>query len=116
MNRKALIAGAAVFSLLFIGMGCTTNIEPLSGPIGTEVRFSPAPGDDFCGWWIYLYVGNELRWENTEILECPCFTIPDVFVPGEQVRVKVDSGLYYPPLGECVIWGPIAWGSFLVTE
>ena len=111
-------------------IGCTTNITPSSGPVGTEICFDPAPirGDGYvggelitCGWWVYFLSGDTLgstyTYEN-------CVDIPTQFSPGDEISITINGdwggGLkcewidYYTDIP----WVPgyKLFGSFVVTE
>ena len=111
-----------LFSALFVVglVGCTTNITPPSGPIGTEVCFDPAPfrfidatGSELCGWSVWMEAAD------TSLLEVgttddKCFNIPATCSAGLEYTVMV-AGKWGPG---CAKYFPDSrlYGSFVVTE
>jgi hypothetical protein len=113
--------------LLVSGLtGCTTNIEPPSGPAETEACFYPAPPTSWdsggsCGWFIELQSGERIAYQYTDT---PCFTIPAEFSPGDELIVEV-TGDWGEPGFKCgflkrevpyLVYFYQFFGTFLVTE
>jgi hypothetical protein len=134
MEKVAIRRLWAVFSVVLIAtlVGCTTNVTPPSGPVGTEICFAPMPttkyqegsGDTIidCGWWVDFQSG--LKVVRTYTYE-ECLPVPEDFSPGKELRVAVtgdtgEGGLkcqwidYYQLLPGVPGWK--LHGYFLVTD
>ena len=117
MRNKSIVHAIAFLAVLFM-VGCTTNIEPPTGPVGTVVTFDPPPSTYFCGpdplnqYWVEMSVGGELR--ATACITEMSFEIPDTFVPGEEISIKIWSTQTFYGCG--LTCGDFVNGSFLVTE
>ena len=110
--------------LLFaVGLvGCTTNITPPSGPVGTEVCFNPAPftwieyeTGQLCPWKVWFDLPDEPSFMPSPIsTDNKCFTIPSDYPVGEYaVTVAGQMGL------GCdihFVWPLDVYGIFTVTE
>ncbi len=111
-------------------MGCTTNLTPPSGPVGTEVCFDPAPingwafgaGDEHipCGWWVYFDSGDV---QGSAYTYEPCVEIPEYFAPGDEISIRIngDEGgikCSWVDVFQRIPWVPgyTLFGSFSVTE
>jgi hypothetical protein len=78
-----------------VGCGKTMHIAPLSGPVGTNVCFNPAPPTGFdstlerCGWFIELQKDGTTQWAEYTVDQC--FTMPSNigFLPGDEIFVEV---------------------------
>ena len=114
-------------------VGCTTNVTPPSGPVGTEICFDPMPLTDYqygigdtvidCGWWVDFQSGLKVvrtyTWEE-------CLPVPEDFSPGEELRVAVTGDTAQFSHFKCqwidyyeLLPGVPGWklhGYFLVTD
>lgn len=114
-------------------LGCTTNVTPPSGPVGTEICFDPMPSTSYqygsgdtiidCGWWVDFQSGSTaVRTYSYE----ECVTVPGDFSPGEDLRVAVTGDLAEGAHFKCqwidyyeLLPGVPGWklhGYFLVTD
>ena len=114
--------------LILAGLaGCTTDIDPASGPVETEVCFHPAPPTSWdtggaCGWFVELQLdGTTMSYDYTDDR---CFTIPSQFSPGDELLVEV-TGDWSQPGFKCgfyklevpgLVYLYQYYGTFLVTE
>ncbi len=115
--------------------GCSpklTNIDPPSGPVETQVCFSPTPPQftgvtgETCGWYVDLTL-DDITYAHFYIYE-NCFDLPYEgidFFPGDVVTIEVrpdwlagltaywcDAFFPGPPLDSL----GIMYGTFTVTE
>jgi hypothetical protein len=110
--------------LLFaVGLvGCTTNITPPSGPVGTEVCFNPAPftfidyqTGQLCPWILWFRLPDEPSFRPYPIYtDNKCFTIPSDYPFGEYtvtVAGQMGLGCDIHFAGQFPLYG-----SFTVTE
>lgn len=129
----------AVCSVLLFALGllgCTTNITPPSGPVGTEVCFSPAPftwfGTDggmeyelfLCPWHVTLTLHRDGSYLHYIPTDGQCFNIPasteyptpSVVSAGDEFTVEVYGAMGFA----CEPWfqGSLLslYGHFVVTE
>jgi hypothetical protein len=93
-GRRLLAFSSMVLIVTLVG--CTTNVTPPSGPVGTEVCFDPMPTTAYqdggghpvidCGWWVDFQSGLEAVHIYTYE---ECLPVPEVFSPGEDLRIAV---------------------------
>jgi hypothetical protein len=114
----------AVCSILLFAVGlvgCTTNITPPSGPVGTEVCFDPAPFTfvayqtyQLCPWTVLFRFPDEPSFLPDPIpTDDQCFTLPYDYPVGEYtVAVAGRMGLNC----DLILWSSGAQGIFTVTE
>lgn len=118
LRRAVLVVFAAGL------IGCTTNITPPSGPVGTEVCFDPAPftsidqlSGALCPWDVVLWPDDDLHALPKIYSDDKCFNIPSACLVGHEYTIQV-SGRW--GLGCDVSFQPAqwlsVWGSFVVTE
>ena len=125
MERVAIRRLWAVCSILLFAVGlvgCTTNITPPSGPVGTEVCFDPAPFtfvDDVertpCPWHVWMETPDGESFIEVGETYDKCFDIPAECLVGREYTVTVAGkwsigcSLYFP-------YPAAFYGSFVVTE
>ena len=128
---------ALLLLVLCLGIcGCSpepTNIDPPSGPAGTQVCFNPTPPrfvgvtGGTCGWYVVLasHSGYDTAFHRFYAYE-NCFEMtPDEFSAGDVVTVEVhpdwyaglfaywcDAAFPQPPLDRL----GVLHGTFIVTE
>jgi len=124
MENVAIRRLWAVCSMLLFAVGlvgCTTNITPPSGPVGTEVCFDPAPFTfvdyqtlQLCPWIVLFELPDEPSFNPYPIFpDDKCFTIPSDYPVGEYtVAVAGQMGLGC----DLTMWVYGAHGIFTVTE
>ena len=129
--------GLRMFGLILIVggfIGCTTNITPPSGPVGTEVCFDPAPitlfqlgGDEIypCGWFVDFESEDDAICGYTYETCIQIPSDPPYFSPGEEILITItgDTGYGLFKCGFIDFFDDTDWvpgfklyGSFLVTE
>ena len=125
MEKVAVRRLWTVCSILLFAVGlvgCTTNITPPSGPVGTEVCFDPAPftfidptpPGELCPWIVSFDLPDEPSFRPYPIYtDNTCFTIPSDYPVGEyNVAVAGQMGLGC----DITLWVYGADGIFTVTE
>ncbi len=126
-----------LLAVLLAGIcGCSpepTEIDPPSGPVGTQVCFNPTPPrfvgvtGETCGWYVVLtsHSGYDTAFDRFYTYE-NCFELPSgEFFAGDVVTVEVhpdwyaglaaywcDAAFPQPPLDGL----GVLYGTFLVTE